>query len=396
MNQRPKRVLFVATVVKTHIMTFHLPALKLFQEMGWETAVAARNDYGDPADCSIPYCNAYFDIPFERAPYHPKNIQCYRQLKKVIDEGGYTLIHCHTPVGGVLGRLAAREARKNGTRVLYTAHGFHFFRGAPLKNWLLYYPVEKACARLADGILTINEEDHRLAQKRLKTKQVFQLPGVGVDAERLAGARGKRQKLCDEYGIGTDDKIILSVGELNENKNQKVILKALTCAGMERVHYLIAGEGDLRQELEAYATELRVRDRVHLLGFRNDIAELLKSSDVFVFPSHREGLSLSVMEAMAVGVPIVASRIRGNVDLIDEEKGGVLCCPNDEKDFSEGIVRLINDPELSACFVEYNLRKILDYDKKVVSEQLRTVYMQYETSGSDTIESGYAGSKQWN
>lgn len=393
MNEQPKRVLFIATVVKTHIMTFHLPALKLFQEMGWETAVAARNDYADPADCRIPYCDAFFDIPFERTPYHPRNMLCYRQLKRVIDEGGYTLVHCHTPVGGVLGRLAARGARKNGTRVLYTAHGFHFFQGAPLKNWLLYYPVEKACARLADGILTINEEDYRLAQKRLKTKRVFQLSGVGVDAERFAKAQGKRQALCDECKIVTDDKIILSVGELNENKNQKVVLKALTRPGMERVHYLIAGEGELRRELEVYATELRVRDRVHLLGFRNDVAELLKSSDVFVFPSHREGLSLSVMEAMAAGVPIVASRIRGNVDLIDEEKGGVLCAPEDADAFAEGIVRLIDDPELASQFSEYNLCKISGYDKHVVTEQLRKVYMQYETSGSDTIQFGHAGSK---
>lgn len=393
MNEQPKRVLFIATVVKTHIMTFHLPALKLFQEMGWETAVAARNDYADPADCRIPYCDAFFDIPFERTPYHPRNMLCYRQLKRVIDEGGYTLVHCHTPVGGVLGRLAARGARKNGTRVLYTAHGFHFFQGAPLKNWLLYYPVEKACARLADGILTINEEDYRLAQKRLKTKRVFQLSGVGVDAERFAKAQGKRQELCDECRIATDDKIILSVGELNENKNQKVILKALTRPGMERVHYLIAGEGELRRELEVYATELRVQDRVHLLGFRSDVAELLKSSDVFVFPSHREGLSLSVMEAMAAGVPIVASRIRGNVDLIDEEKGGVLCAPEDADAFAEGIVRLIDDPELAAQFSEYNLCKISGYDKHVVTEQLRKVYMQYETSGSDTIQPGHARSK---
>ena len=392
MNQWPKRVLFVATVVKTHIMTFHLPALKLFREMGWETAVAARNDYEDPADCRIPYCDAFFDIPFERTPYHPRNILCYRQLKQVIDEGRYDLIHCHTPVGGVLGRLAARGARKNGTRVLYTAHGFHFFQGAPLKNWLLYYPVEKVCARLADGILTINEEDYRLAQKRLKTKQVFQLLGVGIDTERLANARGKRQELCNKYGIGTDDKIILSVGELIKRKNQKVIIKALTRPGMERVHYVIAGEGALRQKLETYAAELQVQDRLHLLGFRNDIAELLKSSDAFVFPSHQEGLPVSVMEAMAAGIPVVVSRIRGNVDLIDEEQGGVLCAPEDADAFAKGIVRLINDPEFAAQCTEHNHRKISGYDKCVVTEQLRKVYMQYEASGSDTVESGYAGS----
>lgn len=392
MNQRPKRVLFVATVVKTHIMTFHLPALQLFQEMGWETAVAARNDYEVYDDCRIPYCDAFYDIPFERAPYHPRNILCYQQLKRVIDEGGYDLIHCHTPVGGVLGRLAARGARKNGTRVLYTAHGFHFFQGAPLKNWLLYYPVERACAPLADGILTINEEDYRLAQKRLKTKQVIQVPGVGIDTERLANARGKRQELCNEYGIGTDDKIILSVGELSKRKNQKVIIKALSRPGMERVHYVIAGEGALRQELETYAAKLQVQDRLHLLGFRNDIAELLKSSDAFVFPSYQEGLPVSVMEAMAAGIPVVVSRIRGNVDLIDEEQGGVLCAPEDADAFANGIVRLIRDPEFAAQCTEHNLRKISGYDKRIVTEQLRKVYMQYEASGSDTIQSGSARS----
>lgn len=392
MKQQPKRVLFVATVVKTHIMTFHLPVLKLFQDMGWETAVAARNDYEDPADCRIPYCDTFFDIPFVRAPYHPRNLLCYRQLKRVIDEGGYSLIHCHTPVGGVLGRLAARKARKNGTRVLYTAHGFHFFQGAPLKNWLLYYPVEKLCAPLADGILTINEEDYRLAEQNLKTGRIFKLSGVGVDVDRLAQAQSKRQALREECGIGADEKIVLSVGELSARKNQKVIIKALTCPGMERVHYVIAGEGALRQELESYAAELRVRDRLHLLGFRSDIAELLKSSDVFAFPSYQEGLPVSVMEAMAVGVPVVASRIRGNVDLIDEEKGGVLFAPTDGDGFARGVVRLLGDPELTARFVEYSSNKIRDYDERVVIDQLREVYTQYETSDFASVQSGHAGS----
>lgn len=392
MKQQPKRVLFVATVVKTHIMTFHLPALKLFQDLGWETAVAARNDYEDPADCRIPFCDAFFDIPFARNPFHPGNILCYQKLKRVIDEGGYTLIHCHTPVGGVLGRLAARKARKLGTRVLYTAHGFHFFRGAPLKNWLLYYPVEKLCAPLADGILTINEEDHRLAEQKLKAGRVFKLSGVGVDVDRLSQTRGKRQALCEECGIGAGEKIVLSVGELSKRKNQKAIIKALTCPGMERVHYVIAGEGALRQELEAYATELRVRDRLHLLGFRHDIAELMKSSDVFAFPSHQEGLPVSVMEAMAAGVPVVASRIRGNVDLIDEEKGGILCDPTDSDGFARGVVRLLGDPELAAQFVQYSALKIRDYDEQVVIDQLKEVYTQYETSDFAAVQSGHAGS----
>ena len=150
-----KKVLFVATVVKTHIMQFHIPYLKMLQQMGWETAVAARNDYEDPQDCHIPYCDAYYDIPFERTPWKPGNLKAFAMLKKVIDQGEYDLIHCHTPVGALLTRLAAVEARRRGTTVMYTAHGFHFFKGAPLRNWLLFYPAEWLLAPLTDILLTI-------------------------------------------------------------------------------------------------------------------------------------------------------------------------------------------------------------------------------------------------
>ena len=133
-----KKVLFVATVVKTHIMQFHIPYLKLFQEAGWETAVASRNDYENPSDCVIPYCDTYYDIPFERMPWKLKNLKAYRMLKEIIDREHYDIIHCHTPVGALIARLAALDARKQGTRVIYTAHGFHFFTGAPLQYWLLF------------------------------------------------------------------------------------------------------------------------------------------------------------------------------------------------------------------------------------------------------------------
>ena len=159
MSKESKRVLIIATVVKTHIMQFHIPTLKLFKDMGWETAVAARNDYENPEDCQIPYCDRFYDIPFERSPFMPQNVECYKKLKDVIDQGDYQIIHCHTPVGGVLGRLAARKARKKGTRVLYTAHGFHFYQGAPLKNWLMYYPVEKLCSFFADDIITVSPKN---------------------------------------------------------------------------------------------------------------------------------------------------------------------------------------------------------------------------------------------
>ena len=180
-----KKVLFVATVVKTHMMQFHIPYLKMFQEMGWETAVASRNDYENPEDCKIPYCDTYYDIPFERLPWKPKNIQSYKMLKKIIDEGSYDIIHCHTPVGAMIARLAALSARKKGTKVIYTAHGFHFFKGAPLVNWLLFYPAEWLLAPVTDVLITINKEDHARALKQLHAKRIEYVPGVGIHTEKF-------------------------------------------------------------------------------------------------------------------------------------------------------------------------------------------------------------------
>jgi glycosyltransferase EpsD len=176
-----KKVLLVATVVQKHINVFHLPMLKMFQEKGYKTYVAASNDTGS-REVKIPYCDEYVEIPFKRNPLHPGNFFAYRKLKKLIQSGEFTIIHCHTPVGGLLGRMAAKKARKKGTRVIYTAHGFHFYKGAPRKNWMFYYPVEKFCARHTDVLITINHEDYALAQKKFKSKTLLLLQKVKVDS----------------------------------------------------------------------------------------------------------------------------------------------------------------------------------------------------------------------
>jgi glycosyltransferase EpsD len=376
MSKESKRVLIIATVVKTHVMQFHIPTLKLFKEMGWETAVAARNDYENPADCQIPYCDHFYDVPFERFPFMPKNIACYKKLKDIIDLGDYRIIHCHTPVGGVLGRLAARKSRKKGTRVLYTAHGFHFYRGAPLKNWLLYYPVERACAGLADAVITINQEDLHLARKRFRNTSVYYLPGIGVDVEAYSKANVCKADVRKSLGIGQSEKLIISVGEVNDNKNQKTIIQALTFPEMRDVHYLIVGDGNRRIQTEAYAAELNVRNRVHFLGYCNDIASLLHVADVFVFPSYREGLPVAVMEAMAAGIPVIASRIRGNVDLIEDGVNGFLCDPRDAAEFADRIQKILENPGLAEEFRKTGLEKIIQHDIKRVTEKIRCIYSE--------------------
>ena len=315
-----KKVLFVATVVQKHINVFHLPFLKWFQSEGYRTYVAASNDT-DNEEVVIPYCDEYIEIGFKRNPLHPKNVVAYRNLKQMIDSNQFDIIHCHTPVGGLLGRLAARKARKKGTKVLYTAHGFHFYKGAPLKNWLFYYPVEKLCSYYTDILITINQEDYLLAKKKMKAKRVEYVPGVGIDLEKFENTQVDRKAIREEIGAPENAILLVSVGELSARKNHKEILDAIATIKNENIHYLIVGKGPMLQKLENYADCCMISDKVHFLGYRDDIATLYKASDVCCFPSIHEGLPVALMEAMASGLPVVCSRIRGNTDLIDANGG---------------------------------------------------------------------------
>lgn len=373
-----KKVLFVATVVKTHMMQFHIPYLQMFQKMGWETSVAARNDYEDPADCRIPYCDAYYDIPFDRTPWKSANFQAYRMLKRIIDEGNFDLIHCHTPVGAVIARLAALDARKKGTKVIYTAHGFHFFRGAPLVNWLCYYPVEWALSFVTDVLITINKEDYARAQKRMHAKRIEYVPGVGIDTGRFRENHGNRQNKRRELGYREDDFLILTVAEMTRNKNHITILQALSLLREEpefaHMHYLICGRGEVWEELVDKARFLCVADHVHFLGYRTDAPELYHCSDLFAFMPFREGLSVALMEAMGSGMPVVCSRIRGNTDLIDDGVSGVFA-ENTPQAVADAIVSLYRDPERRAALGQGAAKKVKQFDNRNVHKRMKEIYL---------------------
>lgn len=373
-----KKVLFVATVVKTHIMEFHIPYLKMFKEMGWETAVAARNDYENPADCVIPYCDTYYNIPFERNPLKPGNLKAYQRLKKVIDEGGYDIIHCHTPVGAMLTRLAAKQARKCGTKVFYTAHGFHFYKGAPAINWLLYYPVEKWLSRYTDVLITINKEDYKRA-KNFKARKVYYVPGVGIDLGKFQTTEEiheeNRKWLCSEFDIPSDATILLSVGEVNKNKNHRVVIEALGRLKRKDIYYVICGRGPLSNEYKRLSGKYEIENQVILTGYRTDVVAFYKASDVFVFPSFREGLPVAVMEAMASGLPVIATKIRGSSDLIQNGKNGVLVSPTDVKRFASAIdaMRCATNRKIIAKNNEqdarsYDIIRILSIYRKIYEE----------------------------
>lgn len=373
-----KKVLFVATVVKTHMMQFHIPYLKMFQEMGWETAVAAKNDYEDPADCQIPYCDTYFDIPFKRTPWKRENWTAYRMLKRVIDEGGYDLIHCHTPVGAMLARLAARDARKKGTKVIYTAHGFHFFRGAPLVNWLLFYPAEWLLAFATDVLITINKEDYDRAKRHMHAGRIEYVPGVGIDTSRFRQIAVSRSDKRRELGFREEDFLILTVAEMTRNKNHITILKALHLLKQNpefaNMHYLICGRGEVWGKLEADAKNLGITDHVHFLGYRTDAPELYRCSDLFAFMPFREGLSVALMEAMSCGMAVVCSKIRGNTDLVDDGVSGVFA-ENNPQAVADAILTLYRDPQRRAELGRGAAEKVKQFDNENVHQLMKNIYL---------------------
>lgn len=367
-----KKVLFTATIT-LHIKTFHLPYLKWFKEQGYEVHVAAKNDFiNEP--CIIPNCDKYYDIKFARFPFSKVNINAYKELKKLIQENNYDIIHCHTPVAGVLTRLAAKNSKN--TTVIYTAHGFHFFKGAPLVNWLIYYPVERFCARYTDKLITINKEDYKRAKrfKLHKNGKVYYVPGVGINLEKIQNLKVDIKQKKTEIGILEDIPVLLSVGELIKRKNHETVLKALSQIKDKNFVYLICGRGVLMEHLQNLTKQLGLESEVKFLGFRKDIAEICKTADLFIFPSYQEGLPVALMEAMAAGLPVIASNVRGNRDLIEKEN---LFEPNDVKTLTSLIEKrfdvMENDgfrKETYTNLEQYSLTNVLKQMAEIYEEQL--------------------------
>lgn len=377
-NGMKKKVLFAATVVKTHIMEFHIPYLKMFQDMGWETAVAARNDYENPADCVIPHCDAYYNIPFERLPWKAGNLSAYRQLKQLIDRENFDIIHCHTPMGAMIARLAAIGARKKGTKVLYTAHGFHFYKGASLVHWLVYYPVEWVLAHVTDVLITMNKEDYALAQEKMHAKRLEYIPGVGIETAKFrAGVTGRIEKR-QELGLSESDFLILTVAEMTRNKNHSTVLKALALlkdtAEFPSMRYLICGRGENEQNLRREAEELGIAEHVVFLGYRHDVPDLLRCSDLFAFMSFREGLPVALMEAMGSGLAVICSRIRGNTDLIEDGVEGMIA-ENTPEAVADGILELYRNPELRQRYGSAAAEKVKQFDAENVHRIMKEIYL---------------------
>ena len=424
-----KRVLIFATTAYM-IERFNMMNIKLLQDMGYTVDAACNFEFGNPMSSeSLEHFRAELkalkveaiQIPVNRRIYDiANNGQALIKTVGLLRKRHYSFVHCHTPVGSVVARLACRLT---GTKVIYTAHGFHFFDGAPRINWLLYYPVEKLFSYMTDVLITINREDYDRAKAKFHMKHLEYVPGVGIDTDKFAMSRDEsdcnigclsynendtegsieanhgteypkektdlsvRVLVRRELQIADDARMILMVGELSKRKNHISVLKAM--AEIEAEHRLcicIAGTGAYRETLEKYIEEKHLQDKIKLLGYREDTLRLYQAADAFLFPSYQEGLSAALMEAMACGLPVAASRIRGNTDLVDSD-GGMLFDvgrePKHIEDESESVPHIrealrwlssLSDEELS-LLGKHNYGKIREgFGLDKVRERLHEIY----------------------
>ena len=368
-RQKQKKVLFTSHTA--NFSKFNRPFMRWFHEQGWEV------HYASAGEEDVKDCDRHFMIPFNRSPWSLKNITAYRQLKAIINREDYDMVHTHTPMGGVVTRLAARQARKRGTKVIYTAHGFHFFTGAPLINWAIYYPVEKLLAHDVDVLITINAEDYTRAISHFKAPRIEKIDGVGVDLSRFAPATSQQRKdIREKLGYGHEDKILLSVAEFTTNKNQACLISAnkKLQKDMPNLRLLLAGTGYRFEACKEQVKGLGLDNNVNMLGYVNNIDDIYAAADILVSSSAREGLPVSIIEGMARGLPIVCTDIRGHVDLVTNERNGLLFPANDMTEYIAAVESLLSDKKTREKMSKSNTMDVQKYSLDQAIESMANIY----------------------
>lgn len=372
----------IVTTIGGFVPHFEMNNVKILQDMGY--VIHYASDFNNP----VYECNKetlyqmgikLHQIDIKKSPRCVySNIKAIYELVRIIDDNNITLIHCHNPMGGFTARVAAHISRKK-PHVIYTAHGFHFYKGAPVINWIAYYPVERLLARWTDVIVTINKEDYVLAGKfHLKRDGfVVHINGVGIDMDKFSPDKEKRRDKRKELGIPENAFHIVTVAELNSNKNQAVIINAIALMNNPDTHYTICGDGPEKNRLESIIKTDNLEHQIQLLGYRHDVAEILKTADVFAFPSRREGLGLAAIEALACGVPVVASNNRGTREYIKNEINGIFCHTDNTEDYIDAFNRLYQDKEYRLKLASECRNSIEEYDYRKIMKVMKIVYQRF-------------------
>ena len=388
MDIMAKKVLFASHTA--NFAKFNRPFMRDLREKGFVV------EYASAGEEEVYDIDKHHKVDFARSPLAlGHHIKAYQQMKKLLSEEKYDLIHCHTPVGGVITRLAEKAVEKKRQKVrqkegdklkvvmykpamIYTTHGFHFYQGAPLVNWLLFYPIEKWLAKTTGLIMTINHEDYNLAKRKFTGAKVDIIPGVGVDTEKFHPVgRAERQALRQKKGLRPEDFVLIYTGELNKNKNQKMIIETLPQLAMKipNLKVLLAGQGAEQKNLEKLVKKLKVEENVCFLGYRQDMPQLLQLADVAILASLREGLGLGLIEAMATGLPVVAKDNRGHREVVTSEKIGKLF--QTPAEFVEAIEYLYRNPERRRDMGQFNIRQAKEFSVDVAREKMGVIYDEY-------------------
>lgn len=379
MWKKMKKILIITTI-GGFLPQFELNDIKLLSERGYEIHYASNfdNPVYDIDEKKLEQMGIVLHpICIHKSPTHIwQNFKALREICNIIRTQDIKAIHCHNPMGGVLARIAAFICGKKKIYVIYTAHGFHFYKDASIINWLFFFPVEYLLAKLTDSLITINREDYLRAKgfRTLKGKEIFQIPGVGVDVSKFADVMESKDAIREELGIPKDAFYMLSVGELNHNKNHEIIIRAVAEIKSHNVYYGICGSGYHEQYLRNLAKELGVEDRIRIYGFRKDIPKMLKGADVFVFPSLREGLGIAAIEAMAAGLPMVTSDCRGTREYMEEGITGRVCYSGSVTEYKEVIEWMMKHPDERQKMSQASRTKAQKFDIKQTEAIMRNVY----------------------
>lgn len=372
-----KRILITSTDLM--MIQFLVPHVENFAEHGYEIEIACSDVGGYIEEIKNRLKNkvkAVYTVSLVRSPFSFSNIKGYRELRKIILDGDYDIVWTNEPVMGAVTRLAARRSRKNGTRIVYMVHGFHFYSGAPIRNWVLLYPIERMLSTVTDYIITLNSEDFKRA-KKFPVKHVYYIHGIGADTDRLKKDT-VNQDIRKKLQIPKQAFLILSVGELNANKNQKIIIDALSILQDKDIYYVLCGSGKNLKNLQAQSRRYNLQDNIRFVDYRRDIINFYDQADVFVLPSYREGMPTALLEAMYCGVTPVTSDIRGVRDVMKDGITGVICDPKDSKAFAEAIKNLKEDKRLRKGYGENSRKAVKPYMLSLVKDKILGIFESFE------------------
>lgn len=382
--KKPK-ALIVASVASM-IDQFNMANIKLLQQMNYEVHIACNFVDGGtiPSNKVIGLKKnlddldvTYYQVDFDRNPISLiENFKALQQMKTIMKKN-YDLVHSHSPIGGAIARLTANKYRKKGLKSIYTAHGFHFYEGAPWKNWVLYYPIEKILSNFTDKLITINKEDYYLANNKFYAKETIYIPGIGIDLTKFKPIN-KNQKNClrKKLGFKSDEFLLIYVGELSYRKNQKMLLKSMLklIKKNDNIKLLLVGEGPLKKEYKNFINNNNLNNKIQLLGYRKDIKELMGISDLAVSTSRQEGLPVNIMEAQATGLPLVVTNSRGNRDLITDGKNGFIVNIDDIDCFSNKVLEIFHSKNMMEKFSNNNLKDVEKYSIDIIMEKMKLIY----------------------